>query len=62
MNERKVEREPYTGEVIDLDKASTTNTTEIKPNGKVQATPSSGEPHLAATAFHNRPATRAGLY
>lgn len=53
MKEQKVEREPYSGEVIDLKKAD---------NKGQSATNSSGEPTAASAAggFHNRPATRAG--
>lgn len=51
MKEKKIEREPYTGDVIDIN----------KPLSKDQATTSSGEPSAANAGFHNRPATRAGL-
>lgn len=59
IEQRKITREPYTGEVIDLTKPLTTEDT--KATAKGQATPSSGEP-TAAPGFHNRPATRAGPY
>lgn len=58
IQQQKIVREPYTGEVIDLSKAAKS---EDKASPKTQATPSSGEPS-AAPGFHNRPATRAGPY
>lgn len=50
MNKQKNEREPYTGEVIEIEKPASNGTAKISP--KVQ------EQH--ASGFHNRPATRAG--
>ncbi|CAF1218237.1 unnamed protein product [Adineta ricciae] len=52
--ERKIEREPYTGEVVDITKPFAAN------NQKDQPTQSSGEPNAASAGFHNRPATRSG--
>jgi hypothetical protein len=60
MKEQKIEREPYTGEVLDLSKPSTE--VDPKSNQRAQATNSSGEPAAASLGFHNRPATRAGPY
>ncbi|UJR21231.1 hypothetical protein I4U23_024327 [Adineta vaga] len=54
FKERKIEREPYTGEVIDITKPLVIN------NQKDQPAQSSGEPNAASAGFHNRPATRAG--
>ena len=58
IQQQKIVREPYTGEVIDLSKAAKP---DDKASSKTQATASSGEPS-AAPGFHNRPATRAGPY
>ncbi|CAF0925327.1 unnamed protein product [Adineta steineri] len=54
MKEQKIEREPYTGEVIDLSKP------QAETKSKDQPIQSSGEPNAASVGFHNRPATRAG--
>jgi len=51
MDKQKIEREPYTGEVIEIEKPASNGTAKISP--KVQ------EQH--ASGFHNRPATRAGV-
>ena len=59
MQEKKIDREPYTGEVLDLTKAATNDDSKTNPKGQPGA--SSGEP-TAAAGFHNRPATRAGPY
>ncbi|CAF0958531.1 unnamed protein product [Rotaria sordida] len=59
MKQQKIEREPYTGEVIDINKATSEADSKAKPKGQINT--SSGEPTTAATAgFHSRPATRAG--
>ncbi|CAF3811699.1 unnamed protein product [Rotaria sordida] len=61
MKQQKIEREPYTGEVIDINKATSEADSKAKPKGQINT--SSGEPTTAATAgFHSRPATRAGPY
>jgi len=54
IKQQKIEREPYTGEVLDLSKPVT------ETNPKAQANNSSGEPSAASAGFHSRPATRAG--
>ena len=59
MQEKKIVREPYTGEVLDLTKAAANDDSKTGPKGQPGA--SSGEP-TAAAGFHNRPATRAGPY
>jgi len=58
MKQQKVEREPYKGEVLDINKAS--SETDSKTNPKGQASNNGGEPNAASAGFHNRPATRAG--
>ena len=60
MKEQKIEREPYTGEVLDLTKPS--SEADSKSNQKVPVPNKSGEPAIANAGFHNRPATRAGPY
>jgi hypothetical protein len=62
MKEQKIEREPYTGEVLDLTKPS--SEADSKSNQRVPVPNKSGEPATANAnaGFHNRPATRAGPY
>jgi hypothetical protein len=56
MKEQMIEREPYTGEVIDVSKSVSNGDSKISP--KNQATHGNNEP--SGNGFHNRPATRAG--
>ena len=58
MQQQKIEREPYTGEVIDVNKPVAETDPKAKSRG--QPTFSSGEPAANAAVFHSRPVTRAG--
>ncbi len=58
IKHEKVEREPYTGEVIQISKSVSNGDTKISL--KHQAT-QNNTTELHAAGFHNRPATRAGV-
>jgi hypothetical protein len=54
IKEQKIEREPYTGEIIEIKSVA---------NGDSKISPKNQANHineLSASGFHNRPATRAG--
>jgi len=54
IKQQKVEREPYTGEVIETNKSISNG--DLKLHAKNPA-----NHDLSASGFHNRPATRAGV-
>ncbi|CAF3367667.1 unnamed protein product [Rotaria sp. Silwood1] len=56
IKQQKIEREPYTGEVIDVNKSVSNGDSKTSP--KNQTIHNNHE--LPAAGFHNRPATRAG--
>ncbi|CAF4197662.1 unnamed protein product [Rotaria socialis] len=56
IQEQKIERDPYAGEVLDISKP----TSGADTKSKLQGNASSGEPAAASAGFHSRPATRAG--
>jgi hypothetical protein len=57
IKEQKIEREPYTGEIIEI-KSVANGDSKISP--KNQANHINNNNELSASGFHNRPATRAG--
>ncbi len=56
IKQQKIEREPYTGEVMETSKSVSNGDSKISPKNQT----AHNNTDLAASGFHNRPATRAG--